>query len=115
MKYFTCIESPLDLNKYTISVTDEVCKFMGPLKGSYNILPARILGLNYIDYIAYVLKMYGDKVKFNSWGGGLSFENKEDVLSPDDFLSILKELEYMEKHPEEYPAYDNIEDLKKHL
>lgn len=28
-----------------------------------------------------------------------SFENKEDVLSPDDFLSILKELEYMEKHP----------------
>lgn len=44
-----------------------------------------------------------------------SFENKEDVLSPDDFLSILKELEYMEKHPEEYPAYDNIEDLKKAL
>ncbi|MEI3252141.1 MAG: hypothetical protein V8R79_05020 [Candidatus Gastranaerophilaceae bacterium] len=26
-----------------------------------------------------------------------NFENKEDVLSPDDFLSILKELEYMEK------------------
>lgn len=44
-----------------------------------------------------------------------SFENKEDVLSPDDFLSILKELEYMEKYPEEYPAYDNIEDLKKAL
>ena len=44
-----------------------------------------------------------------------SFEKKEDVLSPDDFLSILKELEYMEKHPEEYPAYDNIEDLKKAL
>lgn len=39
-----------------------------------------------------------------------NFENKED-----DFLSILKELEYMEKHPEEYPAYDNIEDLKKAL
>jgi|GEM_PF-4932801 hypothetical protein len=44
-----------------------------------------------------------------------NFENKEDVLSPDDFLSILKELEYMKKHPEEYPAYDNIEDLKKAL
>ena len=44
-----------------------------------------------------------------------SFEKKEDVLSPDDFLSILKELEYMEKHPEEYTAYDNIEDLKKAL
>lgn len=39
-----------------------------------------------------------------------SFEKKED-----DFLSILKELEYMEKHPDEYPAYDNIEDLKKAL
>lgn len=44
-----------------------------------------------------------------------NFNNIEDVLSPDDFLSILKELEYMEKHPEEYPAYDNIEDLKKAL
>lgn len=40
-----------------------------------------------------------------------NFENKEVVF----FLSILKELEYMEKHPEEYPAYDNIEDLKKAL
>lgn len=86
MKYFTCIESPLNLNRYTISITDEVCELMGPLKGSYNILPARILGLNYIDYIAYVLKMYGDKVKFNSWSGGLSFENKEDARNFAGFL-----------------------------
>lgn len=61
---------------------------MGPLKGSYNILPARILGLNYIDYAAYVLKMYGDKVKFNSWGGGLSFENKEDARNFAGFLDV---------------------------
>lgn len=88
MKYFTCIESPLDLNRYTISVTDEVCKLMGPLKGSYNILPSRILGLNYVDYIAYVLKMYGDRVKFNSWGGGLSFENKEDARNFAGFLDV---------------------------
>lgn len=88
MKYFTCIESPLNLNRYTISVTDEVCKLMGPLKGSYNILPARILGLNYVDYIAYVLKMYGDRVKFNSWGGGLSFENKEDARNFAGFLDV---------------------------
>lgn len=88
MKYFTCIESPLNLNRYTISVTDEVCQLMGPLKGSYNILPARILGLNYIDYAAYVLKMYGDKVKFNSWGGGLSFENKEDARNFAGFLDV---------------------------
>ena len=88
MKYFTCIESPLDLNRYTISVTDEVCKLMGPLKGSYNILPASILGLNYVDYIAYVLKMYGDRVKFNSWGGGLSFENKEDARNFAGFLDV---------------------------
>lgn len=88
MKYFTCIESPLNLDRYTISVTDEVCQLMGPLKGSYNILPARILGLNYIDYIAYILKMYGDRVKFNSWGGGLSFENKEDARNFAGFLDV---------------------------
>ena len=42
-------------------------------------------------------------------------DNIEDILSPDDIFSTLKELEYMEKHPEEYPAYDNIEELKKAL
>ena len=39
-----------------------------------------------------------------------NFENKEDF-----FLSIKKELEYMEKHPDEYPAYDNKKKKKKAL
>ena len=65
------------------------------------------LELFFLYLILVLLKWVGSKNE--------NFENKEDVLSPDDFLSILKELEYMEKHLEEYPAYDNIEDLKKAL
>lgn len=30
-------------------------------------------------------------------------------------LKALKELEYMQKHPEKYPRYDNWEDLEKAL
>lgn len=44
-----------------------------------------------------------------------NIDNIEDFLGSSDIFSTLKELEYMEKHPEEYPTYDNIEDLKKAL
>lgn len=65
------------------------------------------LELFFLYLILVLLKWVGSKNE--------NFNNIEDVLSLDDILSILKELEYMEKHPEKYPAYDNIEDLKKAL
>ena len=46
MKYFKCIEHPLDLTKYTICVTDDLCATFAPLKGTYGIVPARVLGLS---------------------------------------------------------------------
>jgi DNA-damage-inducible protein J len=45
---------------------------------------------------------------------GIPFDVKEPTPSK-EFLEALKELDYMEKHPSEYKAYDNIEDLKKAL
>lgn len=65
------------------------------------------LELFFLYLILVLLKWVGSKNE--------NFNNIEDVLSLDDILSILKELEYMEKHPEKYPTYDNIEDLKKAL
>ena len=32
-----------------------------------------------------------------------------------EIKEALKELEYMEKHPEKYKSYNNIDDLKKAL
>ena len=86
MKYFTCIESPLDLTKYTISVTDELCKLNGQVSGSYRIFPVRVLGLNYEDYIVYVLQKYKDNVYFPSYLGGPIFKNKEDAVNLAGFL-----------------------------
>ncbi len=44
---------------------------------------------------------------------GIPFEVKEQPSK--DFLEALKELDYMETHPDEYKSYTNIEDLKKDL
>lgn len=45
---------------------------------------------------------------------GIPFEVKEPRPSR-EFLAALNELDYMEKHPSEYKAYDNIADLKEAL
>ena len=39
----------------------------------------------------------------------------EELKPSEEFLKALKELDYMESHPEEYESYSNIEDLKKAL
>ena len=46
--------------------------------------------------------------------GGIPFEVKEPKMSK-DMVEALKELEYMENHLDEYPHFDNREDLKKAL
>ena len=45
---------------------------------------------------------------------GIPFDVKEPKPSK-ELLEALQELDYMEKHPEEYKSYSNIEDLKKDL
>lgn len=45
---------------------------------------------------------------------GIPFEVKEPTPSK-EFLEALQELDYMEKHPEEYKSYSNMKDLKEAL
>ena len=45
---------------------------------------------------------------------GIPFEVKEPRPSR-EFIAALNELDYMEKHPTEYKAYNSIADLKKAL
>jgi len=45
---------------------------------------------------------------------GIPFEVKEPKPSK-EFLEALQELDYMEAHPEEYKAYNNIAELKEAL
>lgn len=45
---------------------------------------------------------------------GIPFEVKEPRPT-NELLDALQELEYMEKHPNEYKSYTNIEDLKRDL
>ena len=86
MKYFKCIEHPLDLTKYTICVTDDLCTTFAPLRGTYGIVPARVLGLSYEQYICYLFQHYRDKVSFNSYTGAPMFVRKEDAENLAGFL-----------------------------
>lgn len=45
---------------------------------------------------------------------GIPFEVKEPKPSK-EFLEALQELDYMEKHPDEYKSYNDIKELKKAL
>lgn len=88
MSYFKCIESPLDLSKYTVSVTDELCKINGFIPGSYRVFPSRVLGLSYDNYITYVLQKYKENVYFPSYTSGPVFENKKDAENLANFLDV---------------------------
>lgn len=65
------------------------------------------LGLN----MSTAINMFLKKVIYER---GIPFDVKEPKPSK-ELLEALQELEYMEKHPEEYKSYSNIEDLKKDL
>ena len=45
---------------------------------------------------------------------GIPFEVKEPTPSK-EFLSALQELDYMEKHPEEYKSFHSVKELMKDL
>lgn len=64
------------------------------------------LGLN----MSTAINMFLKKAIFER---GIPFEVKQQPSK--EFTEALKELDYMEKHPNEYKSYNNIEELKKAL
>lgn len=45
---------------------------------------------------------------------GIPFEVKENIPSK-ELISALKEVEYMEKHPEEYKSFHSVDELMEDL
>lgn len=96
MTYFSVIEHPLDLTKWTVSVTDDLCKQVGTLVGSYRVFCARVLGLSYPDYIVWVLKKWQGKVCFPAFLSGPMFNDKANAnelaqLLNKNFTQLVKE------------------------
>lgn len=65
------------------------------------------LGLN----MSTAMNMFLKKVIYER---GIPFEVKEPKPSK-EFMKALKELDYMESHPDEYKAYSNMKELKEAL
>lgn len=57
-KYFSFEESPY-YNKYVLKVDIEKLPFPNGTNGSYEVLAARLLNLNYVDYLRYARDRLG--------------------------------------------------------
>ncbi len=56
-KYFYLEESPYQPGKYRIAINFDTLPGIRTI-GSYNLLPARLLGLSYADYLRYCRDVY---------------------------------------------------------
>ena len=104
----------------TTHVFDKKVELLSLTNGDKDIICATVNGrvreLNYDVYYDADIKFLkvNDHDAMGIYERGIPFEVKEPRPSR-EFLAALNELDYMEKHPNEYKAYDNIADLKEAL
>lgn len=82
---------PLDFhnnNTYMIRYSDEVYAFVGKTGSSFNVLPARVMGLSFPSFLRFA------RDKYNATLGGqskkyvtMTFENKKDCQELCDVLN----------------------------
>ena len=97
-KYFYLEESPYQPGKYKVSMNFD--EFPGiRTVGSYNLLPARLLGLSYANYLRYCRDVYkAEVIGKNTMYPIAYFENN---FAAGDLIRILNErMSQIEKEKE---------------
>lgn len=77
-----------DNTKWTVFPTDELCKriHISGAGSTYHIVPCRILGIPYNDYIVYMMKNYD--VSFTDYTGEIVFKSQNQAKK---FCGLLNE------------------------
>lgn len=88
MKYFDVYPHVCDMTKYMVNPTDELCKIIGPLPGSYRVFTAHMFGLEYASFIYMLFSWYKDRIMMYSYLGGPAFSRREDA---EDFAAKCDE------------------------
>lgn len=106
-KYFTFDESPLYKNKYLIRFNLTKDLFPNGTKGSYAVLPARLLNLSYADYLRYARDRLGAELIGKNRKYVVAYYDKNQ--NTEAFIRLLnKRMEFI-MNEKEFP-FEYIED-----
>ena len=81
-------------NGYMVGFKEEFYKKMGCCSGSYNIIPSRLLGFSYPDYLRYMRDKFNATLKGKSGYSYPYYKNKEDCAAAVSYLNnVWKQVE----------------------
>lgn len=97
MIYFQVIQSPYSTKgEYFIQLKESATKYFTPMKGSFNVLNARLMGLTFPDYLRYISAKYNAHIIGKTIYPIIYFENEQDAKNLANELD--KRLLYVLKH-----------------
>lgn len=80
MIYFQVTQSPYSAKgEYFIQLKEVVTKYFTPMKGSFSVLNARLMGLTFPDYLRYISAQYNAHIIGKKIYPAIYFENEQDA------------------------------------
>ena len=105
-RFFFLDEAPMYKEKYILRMNHDKFNFPNGTKGSYGVLPARLLGLSYPDYLKFLRDVLGADVIGKNAKYPVAFLDKNETTR--QFVKLLnakmETIVYNIKHP-----YDIVE------
>ena len=97
MIYFQVTQSPYSTEgEYFIQLKENAMKYFTPMKGSFSVLNARLMGLTFPDYLRYISARYNAHIIGKTVYPIIYFENEQDAKNLANELD--KRLLYVLKH-----------------
>ena len=80
MIYFQVTQSPYSVKgEYFIQLKEVATKYFTPMKGSFSVLNARLMGLTFPDYLRYISAQYNAHIIGKKIYPTIYFENEQDA------------------------------------
>lgn len=97
MIYYNVDQSPYSKKgEYFIQLKEVATKYFVPMKGSFSVLNARLLGLSFPQYLRYISATYNARIIGKSIYPIIYFENEQDAKNLANELD--KRLLFVLKH-----------------
>ena len=110
-KCFYFDESPIYTNKYILRLNYDKFLFPTGTKGSFNVMPARVLSLSYADYLRYARDRLGAELIGKGTRYVMPYFDRNETT--DAFVRLLnKRMEYVMQEQEFPFEYKEVEEGK---
>ena len=110
-KFFYLEEAPYYANKYMIQMNHELFGFQNGTRGSYRVLPARLVNLSYAQFLRYCRDVLGAELVGKNQKYVLPYFEKTNEVRM--FIKLLNaRMEYVKREQESPYEYTEDEDGK---